>query len=105
MSKLKVLSYAPYHAWTLHGQWELTILHALRLRGAETQLVMCDGLYTDCDIHHDTTLPRTANSCNNCQASCAALGAGMGTPYRWLGGYLELLERSKARQWADSLDP
>ena len=30
----KVLCYSPYNFWQIHGVWEITTLHALRLRGA-----------------------------------------------------------------------
>ena len=105
MANPKVLSYAPYHEWGLHGLWELTLLHGVRLRGATTGLVMCDGLYSDCDLHHDVTCPRNDLSCTNCQTSAAILARSMGTPFRWLGRFLGLAETTKARRWADALEP
>ena len=40
---MKVLSFAPYQNWDVHHQVDHTLLRALRLRGAETVMVTCDG--------------------------------------------------------------
>ena len=100
----RVLCYAPYNRWALHGQWEMTILHALRHRGADVHHVLCDGLYTDCDVFWAATEPRTARSCTMCQAQVAALSHGLASDYRWLGRYLDPGEQRLARAWADGLD-
>ena len=89
----RVLCYSPYNRWALHGQWEMTILQGLKARGAEVSYVLCDGLYTDCDVHWAATDPRGANACSNCQARVAALVASMGMDYHWLGRYRALWEQ------------
>lgn len=103
MTPRRVLCYAPYNRWALHGQWEMTILHALRLRGAEVQYVLCDGLYTDCDQFWAAVAPRPANACAGCQADVTRLVADMGMEYRWLGRYLTIDEGREAARWANSL--
>jgi hypothetical protein len=99
----RVLCYSPYNRWALHGQWEMTILQGLKARGAEVSYVLCDGLYTDCDVHWAATDPRGANACSNCQARVAALVASMGMDYHWLGRYLDPAEAREARRWEQSL--
>jgi hypothetical protein len=99
----RVLCYAPYNRWALHGQWEMTILHALRLRGAEVQYVLCDGLYTDCDQFWEAVTPRPANACLGCQADVTRLVADMGMDYRWLGRYLTTDEEREAARWSNLL--
>jgi hypothetical protein len=98
-----VLCYAPYNRWALHGQWEMTILQALKRRGAEVEYVLCDGLYTDCDVFWESTAPRPANACGLCQADVTQLVSGMGMDFRWLGRYLTTDESRRARFWVDGL--
>lgn len=100
---LRVLAYAPYNRWALHGQWEMTILHSLRLRGAEVQYVLCDGLFSECDQFWAAHNPRPADACRGCQADVTRLCAEMGMDYRWLGRYLEPGEERTARAWAQAV--
>ena len=48
---MKVLCYSPHNRWVVHGHWDMTIAHGLRNRGAEVRYVMCDGLFSDCDVY------------------------------------------------------
>jgi len=105
VTSTRVLCYAPYNRWALHGLWEMTILRALKLRGAQVEYVMCDGLYTDCDLYWEAVLPRPADACAHCQADVARLAASMGMDYRWLGRYLTTDEAREAKRWAASLAP
>jgi hypothetical protein len=98
-----VLCYAPYNFWALHGYWEMTILQGLKLRGAEVDYALCDGLYTDCDLFWEAVLPRPVDACLRCQADVAKLAAEMGMDYRWLGRYLDPDHVREAKQWAASL--
>ena len=99
----RVLAYAPYNRWALHGQWEMTILHTLRLRGAEVEYVLCDGLYSECDQFWAAHNPRPANACLSCQADVTKLCAEMGMDYRWLGRYLAPDEGREALRWAQAV--
>jgi hypothetical protein len=99
----RVLCYAPYNRWALHGRWEMTILQALKLRGAEVQYVLCDGLYTDCDQFWGVVAPRPANACSMCQMQVVNLVHGMGMDFHWLGRYLQTDEQREAERWADAL--
>jgi hypothetical protein len=83
--------------------WEMTILRSLKLRGAEVEYVLCDGLYTDCDQFWGAMEPRPAGACVTCQASVMNLVAQMGMDSVWLGRYLTTDEGREARRWADSL--
>lgn len=105
MTHSRVLCYSPYNLWTLHGMWEMTVLHALKLRGADVQYVLCDGLYAECDVYWAATNPRHAHSCAQCQAHVANLVYGMRMLFEWLGRYVLPGELREARTWANSLDP
>jgi hypothetical protein len=81
----------------------MTILHALKLRGAEVEYVLCDGLYTDCDQFWGAISPRPANACTMCQMQVTKLVAEMGMDFHWLGRYLTTDEGREAKRWAQSL--
>jgi hypothetical protein len=102
MSK-KILCYSPYNSWELHGLWEITILHALRLRGAVVSNVYCDGVFKECDIHWEVTRPRDKLSCINCQAAVSNLASRLGNEYEWLNKYSNLSEQRTANDWALNL--
>jgi hypothetical protein len=99
----RILAYSPYGRWTLHAHQEMTILHALRHRGATVEYVLCDGLYSDCDQFWGAHQARPANACLNCQGDQARIAAEMGMEYRWLGRYLTTEEEREARRWGASL--
>jgi hypothetical protein len=101
----RVLCYSPYNLWTLHGLWEMTVLHALGLRGAEVHYVLCDALYVECDVFWAATDPRKPTSCLTCQAHVARLVSQMAVPYEWLGRYVLPHELRLARAWAQELAP
>jgi hypothetical protein len=98
-----VLCYAPYNRWALHGRWEMTILQSLKLRGAEVEYVLCDGLYTDCDQFWGAVAPRPQNACSMCQMQVVNLVHQMGMDFHWLGRYLQTDEQREAKRWADAL--
>ena len=81
----------------------MTILQALKLRGAEVQYVLCDGLYSDCDQFWKAINPRPQNACTVCQAEVTKLVAEVGMDFCWLGRYLTTDEGREAKRWAESL--
>ena len=103
MTPPRVLCYAPYNRWALHGRWEMTILQSLKLRGAEVEYVLCDGLYTDCDQFWGVVAPRPDNACTTCQLQVVNLVHQMGMDFHWLGRYLQTDEGREAKRWVDAL--
>lgn len=105
--KKRVLCYSPYNMWELHGLWETTILHAMRLRGHEISYSLCDGLYRDCDVFWATAYgyPRADNACKLCQHRVTGVMLKMNMEYQWLGRYLTPEDFRRADAWAAALDP
>ena len=103
MDRPKVLCYSPYNAWELHGLWEITILHALRLRGADVMHVLCNGVFPACDLHWEATNPRHELSCTHCQAKTSNLSARMGMPFIGLSKYINSKEFKSARDFVKNL--
>ncbi len=65
--------------------------------------MLCDGLYSDCDVFWKATDPRHERACEQCQLEVRGLVEAMGMPHEWLGRYLGPDERSEARTWVDAL--
>ena len=86
---MRVLCYAPYNRWALHGQWEMTILHALRLRGARRRVRALRRPLQRVRQFWAAHNPRPARACLQCQADVTKLCAELGMDYRWLGRYLD----------------
>jgi hypothetical protein len=101
----KILCWAPYNQWALHGLWELTLLQAAQLRGAAVDYVMCDGVFRSCDLYWQAENPRHPLACTQCQAEASGLGAHMRMPFRWLGRWLAPEDFRAAARFAASLPP
>lgn len=96
----RVLCWMPYGQWSIHAWQEMTILHGARHRGADVRYVMCDGVFSSCDMHWNTVRPRTVSSCSECIAIQTRQAAGLRLPHEWLGQHLSATERDTAAQWA-----
>ena len=101
---MKVLCFSPYARWMLHTLYEITIAHALKLRGMEVNFILCDGVFSECDIHWAATEPRNEYSCFQCQAIVADLFYKMKMPYKWLGNFLMPQDFKIAQKWILSID-
>ncbi|NQV01548.1 MAG: hypothetical protein HQ542_02800 [Bacteroidia bacterium] len=64
--------------WALHSQYEMTIMHGLRLRGAEIKYVCYDALYVECDVFWNATKVRHEHACQECMFNVTKLVYGMG---------------------------
>lgn len=103
-----IVCFAPYTDWSIHSARQVTILHALRARGATVSYVACDGVFSDCDLFQKATGAahgRQANSCLICQSSVAARLASWNMPYRWLGTWLTMQDRDDVGRWIATLKP
>lgn len=101
---VRVLCYSPYNAWgTIHASWEITVLQGLKQRGADLHYVLCDGLFSDCDLFWEAISPRPANACSWCQATTTQVVHAGGLDFEWLGRYLMPEENREARRWAAAL--
>lgn len=99
----RVLCFSPYSSWQPHGGFEISVLHSLRLRGAETRLVFCDGLFTDCDLHWQSLRPKDRMSCATCQSRTTGMAVQMLMEYEWVGRQIGPADRDEAQRWVDSL--
>ncbi len=104
---MKVLCYAPYSVWTLHTSRQVTILHALKLRGCEISYITCDGTFSECDMFQPSKGPETirrSDTCFKCQGSTAEFLTRLGQPFKWLGRWLSPQDYRDANTWAEGFD-
>lgn len=103
-----IICFAPYTDWSIHSARQITILQALKLRGATVSYITCDGVFSDCDLYQTSNgAPhgRQADSCLVCQSSVASRLAAWGMPYRWLGRWLSTKDFDAAGAWVAGLKP
>ncbi len=85
---------------------------ALRLRGFNVQLVICDGTLPACvrrEVQQDYQCSKKEKKCSNCKEPCASFLDILGLPYSFVGDFItqqdrvELLKQAHMVTW-DSLD-
>lgn len=86
----RVLCYAPYNMWALHGMWEMTILHGLRLRGADVRYVLCDSLHSERNVFWSATNPGHSKPCSEWQVRVTKLVNDIAILFSRLGRYCTL---------------
>ncbi|HEX5270817.1 MAG TPA: hypothetical protein VFW33_10035, partial [Gemmataceae bacterium] len=77
-----VLAFSPYACWRLHSNYEVAILSACREGGATVRAVLCDGQFSECDLHSGagSQAPRPFTLCGGCQADARSVFEGAGLP-------------------------
>jgi hypothetical protein len=103
----KILAFSPYALWRHHANYELAILTACRERGAQVRVLLCDGQFSECDLHCGaySEAPRPFGMCKSCQSDARAIFGGGGLPYEWLSPYLTSENRREAFEWAAGVRP
>jgi hypothetical protein len=99
----RVLFFSPYGQWHYHVVQELTLAHALALRGAEVRVVSCNGLFSACDVYREGLNPRDGMSCLRCQAMTVTAHADLGVPFEWLGAFIPRASHAAVLAWAEAL--
>lgn len=110
---MKVLCFSPYTRWTTHSAAETLLMHALRLRGHDTQLVMCDGVMPQCDIFRigveDASFldlgpdgRKTARACRECQSFSRHQLWQFGIEPSSMSDWLSSSDKLRAQNWADA---
>lgn len=109
-AKSKVLFWVP-GGMPLMLQLEAGIATAMRLRGIDVHLVICDGPFTACmkrEIKNPLPVNRWGESCGECRLQTRAVLDSFGVPYSFLGDYVsdekrKILRESGLRQTWSSL--
>src|SRR6516164_6171051 len=103
----KILAFSPYALWRQHSNYELAILTACRERGAQVRVLLCDGQFSECDLHSGaySEAPRPFGMCKSCQSDAQTIFEAGGLSYEWLSPYLTSEDRREAFEWAAGLRP
>lgn len=109
-----VLCYLPYATFTLHAVWESLLIHAIHLRGHRTEVVLCDGIFAQCDVFrmgsfHASALgpdaEKSHGACRECRLCAQDIMAALDTPSSRIGARLTVEERQRAAEWSKTLQP
>ena len=103
MTQKRVLFWSPYTAWGFHAVQELTLSHALEVRGHTVMVLGCDGLFPACEVFRETTTPRGPNSCARCQAVVRNRFKRMARSHGWLGQLIPRELKDEVERWSESL--
>jgi len=100
----RVLAFSPYPNMA-HMAYELALTSACQARGAEILHLLCDGIFSQCDVHwaSSTGTPRPFDLCQKCQARAARLMQSSELPHEWLSKFVNASDRQRALEWAHAL--
>lgn len=100
----KVLSFSPYAFWRLHSLYEVAICHNLKWRGHTVNYVICDGLFSDCDMFWESTCgPRPDNACAICQSNVQRSLTDLGIQPTPLSKYRQINHNVVAKEFIDQI--
>lgn len=111
----KILCYSPYTPWTIHSSVETLIIKALALRGHPTKFIMCDSVFSQCDVIQ-TGIPafedrlgkngeKTRLLCNECKRASRVILTESGIDFEPLSQWISNLDRLRAMKWSKTLRP
>ena len=102
--KSKVLSFSPFAFWRLHSLYEVAICHNLRWRGHPVTYVICDGLFSDCDMFWESTCgPRPDNACAICQSNVQRSLTDLGIQSTPLSKYRQIDHNAVAKEFVEQI--
>lgn len=101
----RVLCWTPYGLWHYHGAVEATVLHALRTRGAEIEVVLCDQLFPICDLFRPRNTERSCDTCSTCEQFNTEMWRRLQIPPQWLGRWMPSGVREAASAFVDAATP
>jgi hypothetical protein len=94
----RVLCFVPYGSWNVHNQLDCIIGTALKIRGAEVQLLTCDGLFQDqCYVLAHSKNPE--QDCLNCSLSGKSFFSQFPLPLDQLRNYVKIEDLHEIERW------
>lgn len=103
-SQAKILSFAPFGNFMVHNQVDMVTSLATRLRGADFAVVLCDGIYKDCDVTcHDGD--KAAQTCQACALTSSRFFGNFQVPSFQIRNYIREEDWQHAEHWVNSLSP
>ena len=105
-SSQKFLFFAPYGWWGIHNQVDAVLAKALEIRGCESLIIRCDGVFQDCPVI-GRQLDETWHGlqCSNCHQFGETLFQSFGLPCLQLRTLITLQDEQLVDAWLDQLQP
>lgn len=100
MPNKRVLIYAPYGAFKVHHQADAVIGAALRLRGCEVSVLLCNRIFADCVIAGN---PPDQSACFQCSQSGSQMFGMFGLPTVPMGSLVAKHEAQQIKEWSEFL--
>src|SRR5437773_2090550 len=100
----RVLFFAPFGGFKVHHQFDAVLATALRLRGCESVIVLCDGIYAHCDVLVQSG-PKAAQDCAGCAGKGKTFFSSFDLPVLRLRDFIEPDDFPSAERWADQVPP
>ena len=103
MSPKKLFIFAPFGTFGVHHQIDAVVSLALRLRGFEVFVVLCDGIYPICDVLAWSG-DKAKLDCANCARQSAHLFSFFKVNALQMRSYLKPEDYAEIDSWADLQD-
>lgn len=98
----RVLFFVPFGSWTVHNQLDAVLATALRSRGAEVAVILCDGLFSNCYVTRNSPNPQA--ECAHCAASGKQFFSAFNLPQVQLRDYVTPEDFERASQIIKDID-
>ena len=102
MPPKKILIFAPYGSYRVHHQVDAMLGSALRQRGCEVSVILCDGLLENCPV---AGRPPNPAQCRACAESGRDFFGGFPIESLQMRSLLSAEDFLAARTWSDGLRP
>ncbi|PPT08164.1 Glycosyltransferase [Geitlerinema sp. FC II] len=102
---MKILLFTPYGQWGIHNQVDAIAAKALELRGCQSLVVLCDGLYANCTILRDVPTHARNHVCQSCAKAGQQLFTAFQIPQVQLRQFIQPDDREQANQWVATVNP
>ncbi len=106
MEKKKIVLFSPYGLWTVHLQADAVLSAALRMRGAEVSVIVCDCALKNCLIARKMAFkdnPYSKSACRACYEFSMKYFSKFKSPVTKLSDLLSDEARTTSQTWIDGL--
>jgi len=98
--KKKILFFAPYGNWLVHHQVDAVLSYSLRLRGADVNIIVCDGIFINCPKAIVNTSTFKREICDACRKTSESFFGKFGLPLTKLSFLLTKSDFDECKDWA-----